>query len=289
MTSINNFTNVLAPTVALAYLEHPEWVFIDCRFVLNEPDAGALAYQLGHLPQAFYLHLNNDLSSRAHAQTGRHPLPNVTALAKKLASLGVNSATQVVVYDDQQGTIAGRLWWLLRAMGHTRVAVLDGGLKYWQQLGYPVTTRLPKPKPKPTQLSGWCNASLAVSARQVENLSAQHKILLLDARSAERYQGLHEPIDPIAGHIPTALNRPVQQNLTAAGVFHTADQLRAQFLALITPFSPEQVVHYCGSGVTACHNILAMDYAGLTPSRLYVGSWSEWIQNQNRMVVSSAG
>ncbi len=288
MTNMATFTSVLAPAIALAYLEHPEWVFIDCRFVLNESEAGVLAYQRGHLPQAFYLHLNKDLSATPSAQTGRHPLPNSIALAKKLASFGINSATQVVVYDDQQGTIAGRLWWLLRALGHARVAVLDGGLSYWQQLGYPVTTHLPKQKP--AQFQAYLNASwMTISARQVENLSAQNKILLLDARSAERYQGLHEPIDPIAGHLPKALNRPVQMNLTAEGIFHTADQLRAQFLALSTPFSPAQVVHYCGSGVTACHNILAMEYAGLAQSRLYVGSWSEWIQDQNRMIVSAAG
>ncbi|MGZ8239829.1 MAG: sulfurtransferase, partial [Methylobacter sp.] len=177
---------------------------------------------------------------------------------------------------------AGRLWWLLKCMGHDKVAVLNGGIKQWQKQGLPVTTTLPTVKP--TTFRAYLDESAWLNAVQVQNSLAQKAICLIDARTPERYRGEQEPIDPVAGHIPGALNRAFQLNLNSNGLFLSAEQLREQFKQLIGTTAPEQVVHYCGSGVTACHNLLAMEYAGLTGSKLYAGSWSEWIRNKNRSI-----
>lgn len=266
------------------HLNNPNWVIVDCRFNLANPDAGFTAYRQGHIPNARYAHLNNDLSSPVTAMTGRHPLPNVNQLAKKLGEWGVSNTSQVVVYDDVSGAFAGRLWWLLRQLGHQNGAVLDGGYQHWQQLGLPITTALPANKP--TIFRPYCNETPGLTAVQVENALAQNTICLIDARTQERYQGQHEPIDPVAGHVPGAVNRPFQNNLDSAGCFHQPERLKAEFSALIAGKSPEQVVHMCGSGVTACHNLLAMEIAGLRGSKLYPGSWSDWITNPNRSVVT---
>ncbi|MEI6706140.1 MAG: sulfurtransferase [Methylococcales bacterium] len=259
-----------------------DWVIIDCRFSLDNSEAGSTAYRHGHLPNARYAHLNNDLSSAITDTTGRHPLPDFRSLVKKLGAWGVSNHSQVVVYDDAGGAFAGRLWWLLRALGHNNVAVLDGGIKHWQQQGYEITTTLPTIKP--ASFRAYLNPNLWLTANQVENSIARKSIKLIDARTAERYRGEQEPIDPIAGHIPYALNRPLPLNLNAQGLFLPPEQLRSQFRQLIGSTDPEKVVHYCGSGVTACHNLLAMEHAGLTGSKLYAGSWSEWIRNKNRAV-----
>jgi thiosulfate/3-mercaptopyruvate sulfurtransferase len=260
----------------------PGWVIVDTRFALNNPEAGAKAYRQGHIPNARYAHLDKDLSSAITSVTGRHPLPDFRTLAEKLGQWGINTHTQVVVYDDAGGVFAGRLWWLLRCLGHNQVAVLDGGLKYWQKLRLPITTVLPtvKPcifRPYPSD-AAWLNAT------QVQDHLAQKTICLIDARAPERFRGDQEPIDPIAGHVPGAVNRPFQQNLDSNGLFLSAEQLQAQFKRLIGSIPPDQVVHMCGSGVTACHNLLAMEQAGLRGSKLYAGSWSEWIRNRNRAV-----
>lgn len=268
----------------LQHFSQPDWVIIDCRFSLADSDAGSYAYRHGHIPNARYAHLNNDLSAAITERTGRHPLPDFRELVKKLGAWGVSNQTQVVVYDDAGGAFAGRLWWLLRALGHDNVAVLDGGIKYWQQQGYSITTTLPRIKP--VTFRAYINDNLWLTAEQVENQLAQKAITLIDARTPERYRGEQEPIDPVAGHIPYALNRAFQRNLNAQGLFLTPEQLRAQFKQLVGNTTPEQVVHYCGSGVTACHNVLAMEHAGLSGSKLYAGSWSEWITNKNRAVAT---
>ncbi len=266
----------------LQHFSQSDWVIIDCRFSLANSEAGGYAYRHGHTPNARYAHLDNDLSSAITANTGRHPLPDFNVLVKKLSAWGVSNQSQVVVYDDAGGAFAGRLWWLLRCLGHDNVAVLNGGIKHWQQQGYDITTILPRVKP--ASFRAYLNPNLWLSANQVENLLARKAIKLIDARTAERYRGEQEPIDPVAGHIPYALNRPLQLNLDAQGLFLSPEQLRAQFKQLIGNTASEHVVHYCGSGVTACHNLLAMEYAGLAGSKLYAGSWSEWIQNKNRAV-----
>lgn len=279
---MNHRTLISAPE--LHHFSEPDWVIIDCRFSLADSAAGSYAYRHGHLPNARYAHLDNDLSSRITDTTGRHPLPDFKALAKKLGAWGVSNHSQVVVYDDAGGAFAGRLWWLLRALGHDNVTVLDGGIKQWQQQGYELTTALPCVKP--ASFRAYLNDNLWLTAGQLENQLARKAITLIDARSPERYRGEQEPIDRVGGHIPYALNRAFQLNLNAQGLFLAPEQLRAQFKQLIGKVKPEHVVHYCGSGVTACHNILAMEHAGLYGSKLYAGSWSEWIRNKNRAVAT---
>jgi thiosulfate/3-mercaptopyruvate sulfurtransferase len=279
------YTTLVSAATLHQHLDDPNWVIVDCRFSLANSDAGSYAYRHGHIPHARYAHLNNDLSSAITDFTGRHPLPDFTPLAKKLGAWGIANDSQVVAYDDAGGAFAGRLWWLLRCLGHDRAAVLNGGIQHWQQQGYTLTTTLPtlqsttfRPYPDSAH---WLNAS------QVQNSLAKKAICLLDARTPERYRGEQESIDPVAGHIPHALNRPFQLNLDNKGLFLSADPLRSQFKELIGTVPPERVVHYCGSGVTACHNLLAMEDAGLTGSRLYAGSWSEWIRDKNRAVAAS--
>ena len=280
--------NTLISAAALAeHLHNSNWVVFDCRFSLADSSAGHKAYRQAHLPGARYADLNQDLSAPVKSYTGRHPLPNFSNLTKQLGIWGVNNRSQVVVYDDAGGAFAGRLWWLLRCMGHEQVAVLDGGIRHWQKLGLPLTTALPKVSP--SQFRSYLDPRQWLSTREVEDGLATRRITLIDARTPERFQGLLEPIDPIAGHSPKALNRPFQLNLTKEGLFLPAEQLQAQFKSLLQSRSAQQVVHMCGSGVTGCHNLLAMEVAGLNGSKLYAGSWSEWIVNRNRSVHCLSG
>ncbi len=276
------YTTLISIETLNQQLNNPDWIIVDCRFSLADTEAGAKAYRHGHLPNARYAHLDKDLSSAITDFTGRHPLPNFALLAKKLGGWGISNNSQIIAYDDAGGAFAGRLWWLLRCMGHDKVAVLDGGIKQWQKQGLPVTTALPKIKS--ATFRPYVNEAAWLNALEVQNSLAQKAICLIDARTPERYRGEQEPIDPVAGHIPGALNRAFQLNLDGNGLFLPAEQLREQFKQLIGNTAPEQVVHYCGSGVTACHNLLAMEHAGLTGSKLYAGSWSEWIRNKNRTV-----
>lgn len=276
------YTTIVSPDTLYQQINNPDWIIIDCRFLLADTEAGARAYRHGHIPNARYADLDKDLSSAITDFTGRHPLPNFTLLAKKLGDWGVTNASQVVTYDDTSGAFAGRLWWLLRCLGHDKVAVLDGGIKHWQKQKLPVTATLPAVKT--ATFRPYLNEAAWLNVVQVQNSLARKTICLIDARMPERYRGEQEPIDPVAGHIPGALNRAFQLNLDSNGLFLPARQLREQFKQLIGTSAPEQVVHYCGSGVTACHNLLAMEYAELTGSKLYPGSWSEWIRNKNRAV-----
>ena len=276
------YTTLISATELAANLDNPNWVIFDCRFSLADSSTGAKAYRQSHVPGARYADLNQHLSSPVKSYTGRHPLPNFTVLSKQLGLWGVNNRNQVVVYDDAGGAFAGRLWWLLRTLGHEQVAVLDGGIQYWRKQNHPITTVLPKITP--SQFRGYLDQKQWLNAIEVENGLASNRITLIDARTPERYQGLQEPIDPVAGHVPKALNRPFQLNLDKAGLFLSPTQLKNQFQALTGLRNPKQIVHMCGSGVTACHNLLAMEVAGLRGSKLYAGSWSEWITNSNRTV-----
>jgi thiosulfate/3-mercaptopyruvate sulfurtransferase len=276
------FKTLISAQALAEQLNNCNWVLFDCRFSLTDDEAGEKTYRQAHITGARYAHLNRDLSTPIKSYTGRHPLPNFTSLAKQLGLWGVNNRSQVIAYDDAGGAFAGRLWWLLRSMGHEQVAVLDGGIQQWQKLGLPLTTALPKITP--SQFRGYLDSSQWLSARQVEDSLATRSITLIDARTPERFQGLREPIDRVAGHVPKALNRPFQLNLTKDGLFLPAGELQAQFNRLTQSRPAEQVVHMCGSGVTGCHNLLAMEVAGLSGSKLYAGSWSEWIINRNRVV-----
>ncbi|MEM7208747.1 MAG: sulfurtransferase [Pseudomonadota bacterium] len=253
---------------------------VDCRFSLFDPDHGAGQYAQGHLPGAVYAHLDNDLAGDiVFGRSGRHPLPNRDTFAKTLRTWGVNNRTQVFTYDDNGGAFAARLWWLLRWMGHEAVAVIDGGINAWKVEGMPLETDAPNIETGRVTVRE--PLLEAVGADEVINNSGW---VLLDAREPARYRGDAEPIDPVAGHIPGALNHPFTQNLTEDGRFKPNEQLEAQFRRTISDKPIDGVVCYCGSGVTAAHNVLAMMQAGLGTPKLYAGSWSEWIADPERPV-----
>ena len=269
------YKTLISAAELLGCYTRPDYVVIDCRFDLFNTAAGRAAYLQGHIPGAIYAHLDEELSGPVRPGiSGRHPLPDVAVLAQKLGSWGIDAHKQVVVYDAQAGAIAARLWWMLRWLGHEAVAVLDGGWPAWLAAGGPADTAVPvpvpavfTPHPRPDRL---------VDAAGLDRLRHDSSYLLLDARSPERFRGEAEPIDPVAGHIDGAENAPLTRNLIE-GRFRPADELRNLYQPLLGDRAGERVVCYCGSGVSACHNILAMVHAGLGEPRLYPGSWSEWI------------
>ncbi|WP_395062735.1 sulfurtransferase [Paraburkholderia silvatlantica] len=256
----------------------------DCRFDLANPAAGENAYALGHLPGAQYLHLDRDLSGPKTGKNGRHPLPDRSALVATLLLRGLNEGQQVVTYDAQGGAYAARLWWLLRWLGHDSVAVLDGGLNAWEAAGFPLVRDVPTPA-RGTFKAG-APLQVTVDAQAIVRNLATHELTVVDARAADRYRGENETIDPVGGHIPGARNRFYQDNLAPDGRFKSAHALREDFVAVLPGITPEHVVLQCGSGVTACHNALAMEIAGLHGAALYPGSWSEWSADPSRPVAT---
>lgn len=260
--------------------EDDSLALFDCRFVLQDPAAGEGAYPAGHLPGARYLHLDRDLSGPiVPGVTGRHPLPSPEELDRRMGQWGLTPATPVVAYDDSGGAFAARLWWLLRWAGLSNVRVLDGGLAAWQRSGLPLEAGIPPPRPA-VAFQGLYPKHAVVEAEELVTRLDDPQLSLVDARAEARYRGEIEPIDPVAGHIPGAVCLPHDQNLAADGRFLDANTLRKRFTAI----NGSEVVLYCGSGVTACHNALAMAIAGLPEPRLYAGSWSEWITNPARPV-----
>ncbi len=281
------FDTLINCDTLLANLHQPDWRVFDCRFDLADTRRGERAYREGHIPGAHYAHLDRDLSSPITPQTGRHPLPAVETLAAWLGAHGVDDATQVAVYDDSGGTMAVRLWWLLRWLGHPRVALLDGGWPAWSAAGLPVETR-PAPPPTPAAFRARPDGRQIVSTGEiVQQLnSGSRSLLIMDARTRERFRGDAEPIDPVAGHIPGAISLPLQENLRPDGTFKTEEALRDLYLTALAGHAPGDVAAMCGSGVTACHNLLAMELAGLHGGRLYAGSWSEWIRDPSHPVAT---
>jgi thiosulfate/3-mercaptopyruvate sulfurtransferase len=261
---------------------HPEWRVFDCRHDLKNTEYGRQAYARGHIPGALFLHLDEDLSGATNGSNGRHPLPGVADFARRMSDCGVDAATQVVAYDNEGGIFAARLWWLLRWLGHERVAVLDGGLAAWKRSKRALEEQVPVmvPRqfiPRPQEL--------AVDVGRVLADLGSERMLLLDARSPERFRGENETLDPVGGHIPGAVNRFYFDNLDDDGCFFKpVAELRSEFGALLGDRPAAQVVQQCGSGVTACHNLLAMELAGLSGSKLYPGSWSEWCADPARPV-----
>lgn len=279
------FSTLLSPEQLAAHIDDPSWRVFDCRHDLAKPAAGEQAYREAHIRNALFLHLDRDLSGPATGRNGRHPLPDPAVLAAKLARCGVSNASQVVAYDDAGGVYAVRLWWLLRWLGHDKVAVLDGDLTAWQRAGYPVTQDVPTPKPAKFD---WRVSDEPVDAAYVLTHLRDPQLLLIDSRGADRFRGENETIDPVAGHIPGAINRPFRDNLGPDGRFKPAAQLREEFSRLLNRHPPEKVVAYCGSGVSACHNLLALELAGLRGTRLYPGSWSEWCSEAGRPMATGA-
>jgi thiosulfate/3-mercaptopyruvate sulfurtransferase len=280
-------TTLIEPAELAAHLGDVRWAIIDCRFDLARPAWGAQAYAAQHIPGALYAHLDHDLAAPVTATSGRHPLPRVEALEATLGRLGIDEQVQVIAYDQGAGAYAARLWWLLRWLGHDAVAVLNGGFAAWQHAGLPVSqageTRSPRrfvARARPELLAHGAELATALAHGALE----RGEPLLVDARSAERFAGLNETLDPVAGHIPGARNHPFASNHDAQGRWLAPAALRAAWQRTLQGHPARDVVAMCGSGVTACHNLLALEVAGLSGARLYAGSWSEWIRDPSHAV-----
>ncbi len=276
-------TTLISTTELAQHLADPDWAIFDCRFSLADPERGRRDYLHEHIPGAIYAHLNEDLASPIiPGVTGRHPLPSIEFISARFAAWGIDDQVQVVVYDDSGGGMAARLWWLLRWLGHDAVAVLDGDWRKWKSEGRPVRdgmavrpSRQFVPRPR---------SELLIMTEEVECLMSDASRKLFDSRTADRYRGENETIDPIAGHIPGAISAPYPDNLNPDGTFRSDEELRTRFAALLGNTPANRAAFYCGSGVTAAQNILALKHAGLGEARLYAGSWSEWITNPQRPI-----
>jgi thiosulfate/3-mercaptopyruvate sulfurtransferase len=277
-------TTLVTPALLARHLEDPHWIVLDIRHDLMHPERwGEDQYRAGHVPGAVFMHLDRDLSAPKTGRNGRHPLPSAYHAAATFAKAGVASEAQVVVYDQNNGMYASRAWWMLRWLGHRAVALLDGGFDRWVREGRPVSTDIPSPR----ETSFTPSKPLPVAdAREILASLPKHALVVVDARAPERFRGETEPLDPVAGHIPGARNRPFAANLDIDGTFKDAHTLRREFDELLGDAKLDRVVHQCGSGVTSCHNVLAMAIAGYPDTRLYPGSWSEWVADPTRPVAT---
>ena len=274
------FNTIISAVELASELANPDWLVVDCRHDLADLEYGRRAYHQAHIPGAIFAHLEEDLSGPiVPGTTGRHPLPCVTAMEQLFSRWGISPTTQVVVYDDKRGAIAARLWWMLRYLGHDAVAVLDGGLASWEAAGLP--QNLEVRKMPPVNFVAKAQQSWTNDAAAVDHLRTAPDAAVVDSRAPERYRGEEEPIDPIAGHVPGAINMPFADNWTSEGLLKSPEELRARFADLP---DAEKTTFYCGSGVTACHNSLSYAHAGLGNARLYPGSWSDWITVEGRGV-----
>ncbi|WP_455206507.1 sulfurtransferase [Kaarinaea lacus] len=276
------YRSIISADLVQQHLNDPDWRIVDCRFNLKAPDEGLAMYHMEHLPNAVYAHLDNDLSGPISKSSGRHPLPDVNQFKQKLGAWGIDNDKQVVVYDDAAGSYAARLWWMLRWLGHEAVAVLDGGFTVWKQQGLPTT--VVAPKVDPTTFVGEPNMDMLVNSKTLEENLRAPSVSLIDVRDPRRYLGLEEPIDKIAGHIPGAINIPWKTNIADTGMYLSKAQLHDHYINVLREASSKKLVFMCGSGVTACHSLVALEYIGIPGARLYPGSWSEWIADPDRPV-----
>jgi thiosulfate/3-mercaptopyruvate sulfurtransferase len=275
-------TPLLSTQELATRLDDPRWLVADCRFELGKPDAGCEAWQAGHVPGAIHVDLERHLSAPVTPATGRHPLPAPEAAAATFASLGIGNDTIVACYDAGSGAYAARLWWMLRWLGHDAVAVLDGGFSAWVAEGRPVSTDAPAPRPAAAFVPR-PRPGMVLDAAGVAGALARGETLV-DVRGAERFAGRSEPIDAVAGHVPGAVNLPYLENLDAAGRFRAPAELAALWRARTGAGSGRAPICMCGSGVTACQGLVALESAGIPGGRLYAGSWSEWIRDPSRPV-----
>jgi thiosulfate/3-mercaptopyruvate sulfurtransferase len=274
--------NVVSMKWLLARLYETDLVIVDCRYQLGSGGAGRAAYQEGYIPGAVYFDLSQDLSSPVSAHGGRHPLPDFDLLADKLGKAGIDENVRVVVYDDQGGAMASRLWWLLRYLGHEQVYLMDKGFTAWKNAGYPVTDAEP-PIRVPKKCTPRPQRDMLASVDDVRTAIREQTSVLIDSRDPRRYAGLEETMDPVAGHIPTARNRFWKGNLNDDGSWKDADQLQQRFNHVK---QEDNLIVYCGSGVTACPNVLALEEAGFRNVKLYAGSWSDWISYKENPVAT---
>jgi len=281
-----NYTTIVSTAIVAEHLNDPDWIILDCQHDLMKPAFGHQAYAAAHLPGAQFLALDDDLAGQKTGSNGRHPLPSVEALTALFSRLGVRAGKQVVIYDSAQNMYAGRAWWTLKWLGHDAVAVLDGALGKWQAEGRPLTDVVLAAKP--AVFVPRINTAIRVDAEYVSARLNDGKARIIDARAPERYDGSQETIDPVGGHIPGAVNRFWKSNVNADGTYKPAAVLRAEFEALLAGRAPAEVIQQCGSGVTALHNFVAMEIAGLSGSKLYPGSWSEWCADPKRPVAKGS-
>ena len=274
------FTTLISPADVIPHLADEDWVIVDCRFDLADPPKGEQLYLESHIPGARYAHLDRDLSGEKTGTNGRHPLPTAEQMRDRFGALGISPGKQVVVYDAESGMHASRLWWMLRFMGHDAVALVDGGFARWIREGHAV--RGGRENWRGATFVGAPRESWRLGADAVQAGLHDSTRVLVDARAEERYRGENETLDRKAGHIPGARNYFFQRSLTADKTFKSAEELREAWTSFLGNAAPEQVVMYCGSGVTACHNLLAMEHAGLPGARIFPGSWSEWSADPNR-------
>lgn len=280
------YTTLISAADLAQHVNNPDWIVLDCRHDLANPDTGRTAYAAGHIPNAQFIHLDTDLSGSKtgpHGEfRGRHPLPARDAFIETLRRLGISHTSQVIAYDAHDGMFAARLWWMMRWVGHSAVAVLDGGLPAWIAHGGSLATDTV------TKLRGTIDATPSlvptVDANAIAANLAQPSRIVVDARAPDRFRGENETLDPVGGHIPGAKNRFFKDNLQADGRFKSGEQLESEWHAIIV--APEKSVMQCGSGVTACHNLLALEVAGLKGAALYPGSWSEWCSDPARLVAT---
>lgn len=281
------YTTILGASTLRTHLTDPDWVVFDLRHDLADPDAGQAAYEASHIPGARFLHLDRDLSAPKTGRNGRHPLPSPEAFAALLADHGVGPTTQIVAYDAHGGMYASRLWWMARWIGHEAAAVLDGGVLAWLKNGGELDAQPPMPRPLGNLRAKDPLVEKVVVEQVVDNLRTGER-LVVDARSADRFRGENETLDPVGGHIPGAVNRFFKDNLTEDGAFKGAQSLRVEWGAVLEGRDPKRLILHCGSGVSACHNLLGLEIAGLGGAGLYAGSWSEWCADPARPVAVGA-
>jgi len=265
-------------------LNTQDWLIFDCRFILKDPEGGLKKFNQGHIPGAQFADMDKDLASPMTSTSGRHPLPNPDEFINKLQSWGVNNTSQIICYDDMSGAFAARMWWLLKWLGHNDVAVLDGGIDKWTANN--LTLETDTQQKAAGSFSGQANNDMWVDVEFVQKELAENNITLLDARSAERFTAKDTKTDPVAGHVPGAMSYPFAENLSKQGVFLPLEELQKRFAPMLSSSEKKEVINMCGSGVTACHNLLAMSIAELPMTRLFVGSWSEWIKDKSRPVAT---
>ena len=277
------YLTVISSTELTSHLDDPDWVIVDCRFYLDDPEQGYREFLEGHIPGAVFANLNQDLSAPIiPGKTGRHPLPDVPKMVETISSWGIDRNTQVIIYDNEGGAYGARLWWILRWLDHMTAAVLDGGWNTWLVNNGQIEIKEETPKYK--NFIPDIQPQYLVDAQYVNNIREDPDYKLLDSRSSERYFGQNETTDPVAGHIPGAISAPFKENLTEEGFFKSKFELQDRFQVLIGDHDSNSLVFYCGSGVTAAHNIISMVRAGYDMPKLYPGSWSEWITDPTRPI-----